>query len=188
MSSSIRSLQPDLQPWAQALVDAAGQAGLLPQITSTLRTHAAQERLYRRYLAGMQPYPVARPGTSAHEFGWAFDMVVTPMTALPDVGATWEDWGGVWGGHPRRKGSSYDPVHFEWPDWRSLVGNFEQVQAAGKSPLSGVIPAAREVGEIVNPYGAIGAYLTERLYFGPAEDLAAALSAITGIPNPFDSK
>ena len=35
-------------------------------------------------------------------------MVVTPFSALADVGYTWQDWGGVWGG-------SRDPVHFEYP-------------------------------------------------------------------------
>jgi hypothetical protein len=35
-------------------------------------------------------------------------MVVTPLVALADVGATWEDWGGVWGG-------AKDPVHFQYP-------------------------------------------------------------------------
>ena len=121
MSGSLSSLQPDLQPFARALIDAAGAAGLQPRVTSTLRSRGAQERLYRRFLAGLQPYPVARPGTSAHEYGWAFDMVVSPMEALAEVGAYWEGMGGVWGGHPTRYGSSYDPVHFEYPAWRETV-------------------------------------------------------------------
>jgi hypothetical protein len=63
--------------------------------------------LYRRFLAGAAGYPVAPPGFSAHEYGEAFDMVVTPMEALGDVGATWLDWGGYWG--------PGDAVHFELP-------------------------------------------------------------------------
>jgi hypothetical protein len=35
-------------------------------------------------------------------------MLVTPYEALEDVGATWESWGGTWGGAP-------DPIHFELP-------------------------------------------------------------------------
>jgi hypothetical protein len=35
-------------------------------------------------------------------------MVVTPFSALVDVGYTWQTWGGVWGGRG-------DPVHFEYP-------------------------------------------------------------------------
>src|SRR5215468_9724699 len=98
-----------MQEAARALVDAAGAARLNPRVTSTLRSHAEQERLYRRYLQGLQPLPVAPPGSSAHEFGYAFDMIVSPMEALTDVGATWQSWGGKWGGQ------FSDPVHFEYP-------------------------------------------------------------------------
>jgi hypothetical protein len=65
-------------------------------------------RLYARYLVGHQPFPVAFPGTSAHEFGEAFDLVVSPFEALSDVGAYWQEQGGTWGGER-------DPVHFELP-------------------------------------------------------------------------
>jgi hypothetical protein len=115
MGNSISSLIPELQPFCRDLIAAAGAARLMPQLTSTRRSHAEQERLYRRYLAGQQAYPVARPGTSAHEYGWAFDMVVSPLYELADVGALWESWGGIWGGHPHKRGSGYDPVHFEYP-------------------------------------------------------------------------
>src|SRR6516225_4518445 len=139
MSASLSALQPDLQPFARALIDAAGAAGYMPRVTSTRRSHAEQERLYRRYLAGSQPYPVARPGTSAHEYGWAFDMVVSPMEGLYDVGAYWEWMGGVWRGHPTRAGSSFDPVHFEYPGWRSFVNwgapdQRQQVEERGGHP------------------------------------------------------
>jgi hypothetical protein len=35
-------------------------------------------------------------------------MVVSPWEALADVGATWQSWGGEWGGQR-------DPVHFQYP-------------------------------------------------------------------------
>jgi len=102
------SLDPDLADAAAALVDAAARAGLQPRVTSTLRTNSQQAKLYRGYLANpSRQFPVAPPGFSAHEYGEAFDMVVTPMQALADVGATWLDWGGGW--NPR------DAVHFELP-------------------------------------------------------------------------
>jgi hypothetical protein len=101
-------LIPELQDPARELLLAAGQAGLQPRITSTVRTHTQQARLFRKWQAGLSPFPAAPPGTSAHEFGFAFDMVVTPMEALADVGYTWETWGGVWG-------SQRDPVHFQYP-------------------------------------------------------------------------
>jgi hypothetical protein len=101
-------LIPELQGPARELVAACGTAGLLPKVTSTRRSHSAQVRLYQRWLSGLSPLPAAPPGTSAHEFGYAFDLVVTPWEALADVGATWESWGGVWGGNK-------DPVHFQYP-------------------------------------------------------------------------
>ncbi len=108
MSSSLDALVPELQPFARALVDAAGAAGLLPRVTSTLRSASEQARLYRHYLEGVAPYPAAPPGTSAHEFGEAFDLIVSPYDALADVGAFWQSMGGTWGGQR-------DPVHFELP-------------------------------------------------------------------------
>src|SRR5258708_37714848 len=90
-------LDPDLADAASALVDAAARAGLQPRVTSTLRTNSQQAKLYRGYLANpSRQFPVAPPGFSAHEYGEAFDMAVTPMEALADVGATWLDWGRAW--------------------------------------------------------------------------------------------
>src|SRR6266849_3627315 len=107
MGGSIYDLVDDLQGAAADLVDAAGAAGLQPRITSTVRTRSEQGRLYRGYLAGTRGYPVAPPGFSAHEYGEAFDMVVSPMEALADVGYTWQQWGGGW--------NPADAVHFELP-------------------------------------------------------------------------
>jgi hypothetical protein len=116
VSASLTELIPELQPFARDLVDAAGVAGLQPRVTSTRRTYAEQKRLYDRSLAGLSPYPAAPPGHSAHEYGWAFDMIVAPLSALADVGAYWEQNGGVWGG---RIG---DDVHFEFPGFQDAVG------------------------------------------------------------------
>jgi len=107
MSANVDDLVEELRDPCRALLSAASAAGLQPRITSTLRSHAEQQRLYRRYVAGAAGFPVAPPGTSAHEFGEAFDMVVSPMEALEDVGYTWQTWGGGW--------NPGDAVHFELP-------------------------------------------------------------------------
>jgi hypothetical protein len=107
MASSINDLVPELVDAANALLRAASAAGLQPRITSTIRTNAEQTRLYRRFLAGNQSYNVAPPGQSAHEYGLAFDLVVSPLSALEDVGRYWLDLGGGW--------SNFDAVHFEYP-------------------------------------------------------------------------
>ena len=99
-----------MRPFAAELVRAAGAAGLLPRVTSTTRTYAEQSRLYRRFVAGAAQYPVAPPGTSAHEYGYAMDMVVSPMDALPDVADYWQQLGGIW--------HFSDAVHFEFPGFK----------------------------------------------------------------------
>jgi hypothetical protein len=72
-----------------------------------VRSRSEQTRLYRRSQQGLQPYPVAPPGFSAHEYGWAFDLVVSPFDAIYDVAYTWKQWGGAW--------NAADAVHFELP-------------------------------------------------------------------------
>ncbi len=107
------SLIPELQPYARELVRAAGAAGLQPRVTSTRRTYSEQARLYRRHLAGLSPYPAAPPGHSAHEYGWAFDMVCNDLVS---AGTYWQSLGGVWGG------PIGDDVHFEYPGFKAALG------------------------------------------------------------------
>lgn len=109
MTNSLSGLRSFFRPWARDLVSVASRAGVQPRVTSTLRSYSYQARLYRDYLAGRNAYPVAPPGSSAHELGLAFDMVTSPMSALIELGRVWEEWGGVWGG---RFG---DEVHYEFP-------------------------------------------------------------------------
>lgn len=123
--ASFARLIPELQPWAQKLVDLANRAGVQPRVTSTFRTLAKQQQLYAIWKAGGSPYPVATPGTSSHEFGYAFDMVVDNATDQTDLGKVWEGWGGVWGG---RYG---DPVHYEFPGFTAT-----QAAPAGKRSCS----------------------------------------------------
>ena len=100
-------LIPELADFARELVDAAARAGLQPRVTSTRRSRSLQKKLYERFLRGESRYPALPPGLSAHEFGYAFDMIVTPEAALDDVGYTWVQWGGIWG--------PGDAIHFEYP-------------------------------------------------------------------------
>lgn len=89
--------------WGERLL---AQAREPYRITSTRRSSALQARLYRRYLAGLHPYPVAPPGKSKHEQGLAWDMVAS-SAELARLGRIWESWGGKWGGR------FHDPIHFE---------------------------------------------------------------------------
>ncbi len=109
MSGSLYTLIPELQPFARELIRVASAAGLSPRITSTRRSTAEQARLYQRFLAGLSQYPVAPPGTSAHEYGFAFDLLIYDAGRLPELGRVWVNAGGVWGG------AFNDPIHFEYP-------------------------------------------------------------------------
>ncbi len=130
MAISISSLVPELQPYCSELVRIAGENGLVPRLTSTRRSIQEQRELYARYLRGANPFPVARPGTSAHETGEAFDMLVTPVDYLPALGELWQSWGGQWGGNR-------DPVHFQLPGAPSpeLLADTKGAEAALSDPF-----------------------------------------------------
>ncbi|SRR5216684_2965849 len=125
---TIASLVPELRPYAHDLYKIAGANGLQPRITSARRSYVEQVRLYDRFLKGINPFPVAAPGTSAHETGEAFDMLVTPVDYLQDLGALWISWGGEWGGNR-------DPVHFQLPGAPSPE-LLEQTKGAARSGIT----------------------------------------------------
>ncbi len=133
-------LDPDLADAAAALDDAVHQSGLQGRFTSGFRSRAQQQRLYRSFLSGRNPYPVAPPGFSAHEYGWAFDYVVIPFEWQPTVGSYWNSVGGVWGG-------SHDPVHFELPGASAEAKRLGEQQPQ-LDPEFGPTPA---VAELISP-------------------------------------
>ena len=105
--TSLSSLNPQLEQAARYMEAMVRQAGGRLTFTSTRRSHDDQARLYQA--RGSNPYPVARPGTSKHELGLAFDAVVSPASWQSALGQWWQSIGGRWGGTFSR----YDPVHFE---------------------------------------------------------------------------
>lgn len=110
--AAIDKLQPFMRQTAKEFIAWLASQGWQPVVTSVLRTYATQSRLYRRARSGRSRYPAARPGTSMHEYGRAFDVdLVLPepekSRALAKAGAVWESVGGRWGGRFR------DPIHFE---------------------------------------------------------------------------
>src|SRR5712664_4084598 len=108
MAVSLNGLVDEIRDAARELDALVARSGLVGRFTSTGRSHSEQERLYRAYISGRHPFPVAAPGTSAHEYGEAFDYLVSPAQYQEDVGLTWVSWGGEWGGRG-------DAVHFELP-------------------------------------------------------------------------
>lgn len=125
--SLIDTLDPILRPGAQALFDAAKAAGDNPRITSARRSPATQQSLYEAYLKGNSQYPAAPPGMSAHEYGLAFDMVVSGVGEQAGAGAVWTSWRGEYGGEE-------DPIHFAYGGWRQLVNPTAQTTTAAVPP------------------------------------------------------
>jgi LAS superfamily LD-carboxypeptidase LdcB len=111
------TLDPSGRDAARWFVNQLQQAGFRPTVTSARRSRRTQEKLYRDFIAGRSKFPAAKPGTSRHEFGRAFDVFFPSYKglskaqltkALEPVGKYWEEIGGRWGGRFN------DPIHFEW--------------------------------------------------------------------------
>lgn len=108
MSTSLKALQPFLQPYAEWLLSAAPYAGARTvRITSVRRSRAQQQQLWENWQAGRSEFPAAPPGRSKHEYGLAFDMVTEPRSALRTLGGWWRQVGGEW--------SPTDEIHFAAP-------------------------------------------------------------------------
>lgn len=114
-------LHPALARIRRNLPAVARSLGFQARVTSGYRSRAAQTKLYNRYLAGLQSYPVAPPGTSDHEKGLALDVVSTNpdklVALLTEVGLFWA--------------GPDDPVHF------SLVSHQAQPTAISGQTSSG---------------------------------------------------
>lgn len=125
--SLLDTLDPVLRPWAQQLYDLAKSAGDNPRVTSARRTYAQQQALYQAYIQGRSKYPAAAPGSSAHEYGLAFDMVVDGPGEQAGAGGVWQSWGGRYGGEE-------DPIHFEYPGFSPTVGTSPSAPTTVTSP------------------------------------------------------
>jgi hypothetical protein len=106
--AELRRLEPNFRKIAEVWVESLGEADLRPVVTSTRRTFTEQAKLFRAAQRPGHKYPAAPPGHSVHEWGMAFDVVLTPHSALFLVGPVWEKLGlGLWGGRFK------DEIHFE---------------------------------------------------------------------------
>lgn len=115
--ATISGLQPDVRERARVALERARQAGLRVTVTSGYRSMREQKRLYDRWIArGRTGLPAARPGSSTHNFGLAFDAVVAGGR-LPEFVRIAECAGLKWAG--RRDPVHFDPFGFE--AWAELV-------------------------------------------------------------------
>ena len=95
--NSLSQLEAWLRPYAEALVS------LYPvTVTSVYRSWTRQTWLW--LTRKNNPYPVAPPGESYHQYRRAFDLAAPPQV-LAYLGRVWRSWGGTW--------SPSDPIHFQ---------------------------------------------------------------------------
>lgn len=93
-------LQPWLRPYAEWLVAQSRDRSI--RVTSVFRSYSAQLTLWNN--RATNPFPVAPPGRSYHQYGRAFDVVASPAE-LARLGAIWLSIGGTW--------HESDRIHFQ---------------------------------------------------------------------------
>jgi hypothetical protein len=108
--SPFPGLHRKLKPYALALLNYANEiAPGRVYVSSVRRSKKTQLGLYLDWITGRSRYPAAKPGTSKHERGRAFDLGGLSASQQRQLGAAWKSWGGRWGGDF----SNSDPIHFE---------------------------------------------------------------------------
>lgn len=76
-------LHPEVRDRVSRVLERARKERLGVTVTSTFRTRAKQEQLYRAWIArGRAGLPAAPPGYSTHEYGFAVDLVAEDTPAL----------------------------------------------------------------------------------------------------------
>lgn len=133
-------LHPTLRTISRNLPSVARSLGFQARVTSGYRSRATQTRLYKKFIQGLHPYPVAPPGTSDHEVGLALDVVSTDtqklVSLLASVGLSW--------------GGQADPVHFSMIARRSEAtaksGAFKSYEADVGSSIPGFLTQLPVVG------------------------------------------
>lgn len=93
----VSGLESWLRPYAEYLIS---YYRMTP--TSVYRSYSDQLKLWNN--RANNPFPVAPPGSSYHQYRRAFD-VSAPREVLYAAGATWRSWGGTW--------HESDPIHFQ---------------------------------------------------------------------------
>lgn len=111
MAVSFSGLHPQLRNLVRNLPRVAAYHGIRYRITSAYRSPKKQAALYKAYLAGTNPYPVAPPGTSLHESGLAIDIIADDQQKLASLLTS---AGLFWAG-------AADPVHFQLKGLKSKI-------------------------------------------------------------------
>jgi hypothetical protein len=110
-------LHPEVRKRVAQLLQDARDERIAVTVTSTVRTRAKQEQLYRAWIQrGQTGLPAAPPGYSTHEYGFAVDMVPSDLQRFVQLA---ECNGLHWAGEGDRV--HFDP--FGPAAWRQLIQN-----------------------------------------------------------------
>lgn len=140
MSSRIDDLEPVTRGLCEAFLKEAALAGINLRVTHTLRTLDEQLHLFAKGRAlkngvwvvtdAQQIVTRAKPGTSPHNFGLAFDVCFAGADPYPDeddprwtlLGKIGESLGLDWGG-PLGAGDkfTFDRPHFQRANWKAFI-------------------------------------------------------------------
>ena len=109
--ANLKTLHPQLVPWARWLYQVGKYYDGRLVVTSSRRSARKQWRLWDAWNKGESKIPAAPPGSSLHEIGLAFDLARIGIDPLNDpllnwLGSVWQSVGGQYGGQR-------DPVHFQ---------------------------------------------------------------------------
>jgi peptidoglycan L-alanyl-D-glutamate endopeptidase CwlK len=124
----IEKLHPSIQPLARKLIESAASNGIVLAITQGLRTNEEQERLYAQGRTAPGVIVTnARPGTSWHNYGLAFDVaiVVHDKITWPNDVHLWKCIGELGKMHGLEWGGDFhtfvDRPHFEYHPGLTLL-------------------------------------------------------------------
>lgn len=125
---NVDDLNAEVRAWAMWLVDRFElDTGVRPVITSGFRSRSDQEQLYANRASN--PYPVNRPGDSAHEYGMGWDSYVPPE---------WQEWWNYYRRYVGFRVPENDHVHADVPGWRDIVGIAQSSGIARYASFAGV--------------------------------------------------
>ena len=130
MSRNLDDLRPEIRPQVDAFLAECKSQGLDILVTCTLRSLEEQAALYAQgRTAPGHVVTNAKPGTSAHNYGLALD-IVPIVNGKPDwsgTSTTWQQVGQIgvtagldWAGTPGFPFVEY--AHFQLPNWRTVAG------------------------------------------------------------------
>jgi peptidoglycan LD-endopeptidase CwlK len=130
MSRLLTDLRPDVRPLVDKFLDSCAAAELDILVTCTLRTLAEQAALYAQGRTAPGAIVTnAEPGSSAHNYGLAID-VVPIVNGKPDwsgTSAVWQQVGALgiaagldWAGSPGFPFHEF--AHLQLHNWRNVVG------------------------------------------------------------------